>query len=156
MPKAKKSPGGDFIKKRGKLGKKKLAPTNATSTEFRARSVVLLDQSVSVDRTGALSQRKLTLGELLTQTRHYSGDVRRDALKGMVELFTRHPAVLLPHTAELLAGVVPMISDEDAGVRRTVLQLFGSVSPRMKPVVDSALGCCTSCRARLIAALGRH
>ena len=62
MPKAKRSAGGDFVKKKQKLGKKKLAPTNSTSTAFRARSVVLLEQSLAAEREGPVSQRKLTLG----------------------------------------------------------------------------------------------
>ena len=65
MPKAKVSAGGDFVKKRGKLGKKKLAPTNATSTAFKAQSVTLLSQVRShhlLERAARWQTEKATKG----------------------------------------------------------------------------------------------
>ena len=37
--------GADFVKKTQKVGKKKLAPTSATSTRFKSKSVALPEQS---------------------------------------------------------------------------------------------------------------
>ena len=92
----------DFEKKKQKLGKKKLAPTNSTSTQFKARSVVLPDQTIGAERGEPVSHRQLTLGELVGQLKHYSADVRHDAVRGLLELVTRHPEVLAPRAVDNL------------------------------------------------------
>ena len=92
----------DFVKKRQKLGKRKLAPASTTSTQFRARSVVLPEQSIAQEkRDTPVTHRQLTLHELLGQLNHYSASVRHDAAKGMHELLSRHPQLLLPHASEV-------------------------------------------------------
>ena len=53
-----KNKGKDFVKKKQKVGKRKLVPTNATSTRFTAKSVNLLQQSVAVEHEGPVSSRK--------------------------------------------------------------------------------------------------
>ena len=103
----------DFEKKKQKLGKKKLAPTNSTSTQFKARSVVLPDQTIGAERGEPVSHRQLTLGELVGQLKHYSADVRHDAVRGLLELVTRHPEVLAPRAAELLDAALPALTDGD-------------------------------------------
>ena len=66
MPKKRK--GGDFSKQTQRVGKKKLAPTNATSTEFKARSVALPEQAQFAEgRDEPMSHRKQTASELLAQ-----------------------------------------------------------------------------------------
>ena len=107
----------DFEKKKQKLGKKKLAPTNSTSTQFKARSVVLPDQTIGAERGEPVSHRQLTLGELVGQLKHYSADVRHDAVRGLLELVTRHPEVLAPRAAELLDAALPALTDGDRAVR---------------------------------------
>ena len=56
----------DFVKQKQKVGKKKLAPTNATSTAFKARSVALPEQTLGTDKGQPVSHRQLTTGEMLT------------------------------------------------------------------------------------------
>ena len=111
----------DFVKKKQKVGKKKLAPTNATSTAFRSRSVTIQEQSLGADKGEPVSHRRLTAGELLTQLSHYSADVRHDALKGLVELLNRHPEILPPIASTIVQRALLMTEDEYARVRRAAL-----------------------------------
>ena len=130
MPAKKRSAGGDFVKKRQKVGKKKLAPTNSTATAFKARSVLLPDQSIAVDRSDKLvSHRQLTLDELLGQLGHYSADVRRDAARGMGDFLARHPDMLLPHAAEVLRGTLGLLSAAEGAVRRAAGAVLRTALP---------------------------
>ena len=98
--------GGDFKKRKQKVGKKKLAPVNATVTQFKAKSVVLAAQSVSVvDKAEPTTSRNLTLAELQTQLKHYSDDTRHDAARGIVELLSSHPQLILQNATTLLNGL---------------------------------------------------
>jgi len=132
MPKSGKAQ--DFVKRKQKLGKKKLAPTSTTSTQFKAKSVVLLEQSqYAEERDGqAKSRRALTLSELLTQLRHYSADVRRDAIRGICELLADYPAVLLTHASELLFATTPLVADNSGRVRKALLVLLGTVLEKLE------------------------
>ena len=145
----------DFEKKKQKLGKKKLAPTNSTSTQFKARSVVLPDQTIGAERGEPVSHRQLTLGELVGQLKHYSADVRHDAVRGLLELVTRHPEVLAPRAAELLDAALPALTDGDRAVRAVAHEIGGLAAERehlrearraLVPLVPPVLG-----RARRVA-----
>ena len=72
-------------KKKQKLGKKKLAPTNATTTVFKSKSIVLLEQDVFRSDKGPVTKRQLTFRELTTQLRHYIANVRADAVRVITE-----------------------------------------------------------------------
>ena len=89
MGKTKTKGGGDFKKSKQKLGKKKLAPTNATNTAVKVKSIALPEQSQTVAKSGPTTHRNLTMAELLGQLKHYSPDVRHDALGGLHELLVR-------------------------------------------------------------------
>ena len=109
MPKGGKT--ADFKKRKQKLGKKKLAPTSTTATQFKTRSVVLLEQAQFADGRDTqptTSRGSHTLPELLAQLRHYSPDVRRDALLGLNDLLHDHPSLLHTHAAEVLSGAAPL------------------------------------------------
>jgi len=125
MGKTKTKGGGDFKKRKQKLGKKKLAPTNATSTAIKVRSIALPEQALT--KTEPTTHRNLTMGELLSQLKHYSGDVRHDALQGMHELLSRLPSP--PNAAEMLDGVLPLFVDVSANVRKAALGVLRLVLP---------------------------
>ena len=112
-------------KKKQKLGKKKLAPTNATSTVFKSKSIVLLEQDVFRSDKGPVTKRQLTFRELTTQLRHYSANVRGDAVRGMNEILRDHPALLEMHAAELITALVPLLTDTEQAVRRDDCALHG-------------------------------
>ncbi|KAJ2788454.1 rRNA processing protein, partial [Coemansia linderi] len=83
MPKASKKQqrkAEDFKKVKLKVGKKKAPPSNATDTSFTSKSIVLAEQSITVDKSSELTNsRNLTLKDLLSQLRHYSTPIRKDA-----------------------------------------------------------------------------
>ena len=135
MPKAKTSAGGDFKKKKQKLGKKKLAPTNATDTTVKVQTIALPQQSQTVAKSGPTTHRNLTMAELMVQLKHYSPDVRADALGGLHELLTRE-ASLSQHAAELLGGVLPMFVDTSAATRRSALGVLRILLP---PLVQAGV-----------------
>ena len=104
MGKTKGSAGGDFKKKKQKLGKKKLAPTNATNTTVKVKTIALPEQSQTVAKSGLTTHRNLTMTELLAQLKHYNPDVRSDALGGLYELLLReaNPSQALRHVCASL------------------------------------------------------
>ncbi|PWN39158.1 hypothetical protein IE81DRAFT_332533, partial [Ceraceosorus guamensis] len=81
---------GDFTRKKAKVGVKKVG-SNATRTDFKARSIALPNQSVlgaahrndetpqgaEASLEDARTRRGLGLAQLVVQTRHYSKDVKR-------------------------------------------------------------------------------
>ena len=154
MPKAKTSAGGDFKKKKQKLGKKKLAPTNATDTTVKVQTIALPQQSQTVAKSGPTTHRNLTMTELMVQLKHYSPDVRADALGGLHELLTRE-ASLSQHAAELLGGVLPMFVDSSAATRRSALGVLRILLP---PLVQAGVLAPhdASLRLHLQAALAHH
>lgn len=131
----------DFVKKTQRVGKKKLAPTNATSTRFKTRSVALPEQSqfASTEADSApASHRKLAAAGLLAQLTHYSADVRCDALKGLAEVLGRHPEALPPIAPTVLQRALLLCEDEYARVRKAALGVLRVSLPYLEQV--GALG----------------
>lgn len=128
LPKKQQKRGVDFKKIKRKLGRKLPPPQNATNTEIKSKAIVLPEQSVAAERTGlAVSRKGLTLKELLQQTSHHNSKVRRDALMGIKDLFTKHPEELRSHLHVVIGKLRERIGDEDKLVRETLYQLFKSV-----------------------------
>ena len=130
MPKSRKT--ADFTKRAQKVGKKKLAPTNATSTRFKVRSVALPEQA-QFAADGSIeeptSHRKLSTTDLLAQLSHYHFEKRSDALKGLTELLTRHPELLPPIAPSVTQRALLTCEDEYARVRGSALALLKVVLP---------------------------
>ena len=122
----------DFIKKKQKVGKKKLAPTNATATHFKAKSVALTEQSLAADKKGPTTVRNLTAGELLAQLNHYSELVRSDALRGLSELIGSHSELLLPHAAQIVERSASLTEDSSRKVRLPAHGLLRAVLPLLR------------------------
>ncbi|EJC98686.1 uncharacterized protein FOMMEDRAFT_96218 [Fomitiporia mediterranea MF3/22] len=131
--KSKKEKNADFTKRRLKLGKGKQAASNAVDTSFKARSIALPQQSITIS-TGSLeptTKRRLTLDALLAHLRHYAAGTRRDALHGLQELLGEHSALIEPNLSKLVNGCVRLINDEDASVRRSLHSLLAWLLPRI-------------------------
>jgi hypothetical protein len=136
MAKKRKAP-ADFEKQKQKVGKKKLAPVNATSTEFRARSVALPEQSQFADggeRDEPVSHRRLTVNEHLSQLGHPKADVRFEALKGLAELLTQHVEVLPPVAPSVLERSLLLFEDEYARVRKAALGVLRIAMPALEHI----------------------
>ncbi|XP_024545839.1 testis-expressed protein 10 homolog isoform X1 [Selaginella moellendorffii] len=134
--------GIDFKKVKHKVGRKIPAPQNATKVEFKSKKIVLHEQSVKVDKDGlAVNQRNKTLKELLNQIAHYNARVRKDALMGIKDLFSRHPKELECNAITTIQKLTSRFTDGDKAVRHALLlvlrETFSSVSKSvMKPIVS--------------------
>ncbi|CAG9464685.1 unnamed protein product [Pedinophyceae sp. YPF-701] len=129
MPKTKKRKnpgvGVDFKRVKSKVGKPLPKARNETDTTIRAQSIHLPGTGLLDDKsTQATSLRNLTLPELLTQSGHYSAKVRRDALDGLADLFSHHPAEVQSSAGPLLQRIGERASDEDKDVRKALLALL--------------------------------
>lgn len=138
MPKAtkkKKEKAADFQKAKLKLGKGKQQASNATDTSYKARSVALPTQqpllrSLPADggsRTSnssvPLSNRGLTLHEILPLLRHPNTGNRKDAIVELQSLLSAGGGG--PSAAgEVLAAMGRMISDDESAVRKTTLSFL--------------------------------
>ncbi|KAG9038755.1 hypothetical protein FRB95_014304 [Tulasnella sp. JGI-2019a] len=127
--KHKKTRVADFSKAKLKLGKGKKPANNATDTSFKARSIGLPNQTITTDRDDAqpTTRRNLTLADLMIQIKHYSANVRKDALTGLRELLEIHPGMLHTNLNTIINGTSRTIGDEDSGVRKSLLQLYDVV-----------------------------
>ncbi|KAJ2753993.1 rRNA processing protein [Coemansia pectinata] len=137
MPKASKKQqrkAEDFKKVKLKVGKKKAPPSNATDTSFTSKSIVLAEQSISVDKSSELTNsRNLTLKDLLSQLRHYSTPIRKDAVAGLADLLARYPEIIRAELGPIIEGSVRLIVDNEPAVRRILLKLYSSLLPELPP-----------------------
>ncbi|KAJ2506150.1 rRNA processing protein [Coemansia sp. RSA 2052] len=137
MPKASKKQqrkADDFKKVKLKVGKKKAPPTNATDTSFTAKSIVLAEQSITVDKSSELTNsRNLTLKDLLSQLRHYSTPIRKDAVAGLADLLARYPEIIRAELGPIIEGSVRLVVDNEPAVRRSLLKLYSGLLPELPP-----------------------
>lgn len=116
----------DIKKKKGKVGKGKVAGANATSTAISSRALAMPHSSIlkgSKEERGLVTARNLSLDELLVQTRHVTGNVRREALVGMRELISEHGTMLRVRMSDILGRAVELLLDPDQSTRQA-LQLL--------------------------------
>lgn len=127
-PKGKpKGIGIDFKKVKRKVGRKLPPPKNETKLDFSTKSIVLPEQSVAQNKEGiALNLRRQSLKDLLTQSTHYSERIRKEALLGIKDLISRHPAELALHAVSILEKLSPRITDGDKAVRQAFILLIRS------------------------------
>ncbi|KNC82585.1 hypothetical protein SARC_05136 [Sphaeroforma arctica JP610] len=120
----------DFAKVKLKVGKSNEA-ANATDTTFKSRAIVLSGQALGEDKGVGTNQRNLSLKELLGQLRHYNGNVRKDAVAGMKDLFQRHPDILPSELAIIIEKISPLVLDGDSSVRQALQSLFTHILQSM-------------------------
>ncbi|KAI0256601.1 hypothetical protein BJV78DRAFT_292526 [Lactifluus subvellereus] len=135
MPKAtkkKKEKVADFSKAKLKLGKGKKLPANQIDTSFKARSIALPTQSITLekDANAPTTRRKLTVTDLVIHLKHHNSNVKKDALLGLRELFEAHSELIKSSLALLIGACARLIADEDASVRRALLSFFTWLLPR--------------------------
>ncbi|KAI6162256.1 hypothetical protein EDD17DRAFT_598024 [Pisolithus thermaeus] len=128
MPKSskkRKEKAADFAKAKLKLGKGKKAPSNVVDTSFKARSIALPTQSITVEKDNVpTTRRKQTFGDILSLLKHHNAGVRKDAIFSVKELFNDHPDIITSSLAALFSACARLISDTDAGVRKALLSFF--------------------------------
>ncbi|KAI8334562.1 Rix1 complex component [Chlamydoabsidia padenii] len=128
MPNARKKKAAkneDFKKKKLKVGKNKALPDNYTDTSFTSKSISLPNQSITEDKSKEITTgRNLTLTDLVTQLKHYNSGVKKDALSGLQELFSRHPHLLVSSLSTVVNGIVKLFIDDDRDVRKALLKFL--------------------------------
>ncbi|KAF7310992.1 Ipi1-N domain-containing protein [Mycena chlorophos] len=136
MPKSakkRKDKAADFSKAKLKLGKGKQQPSNAIDTSFKARSIALPSQSIAkhADTAVPTTKRRLSLDDLILHLKHYSAATRKDALFGLREILDAHPHLLDMSLPTIIASTARIIGDEDASVRKSLLDFFSWLFPRV-------------------------
>nr|GAT43229.1 predicted protein [Mycena chlorophos] len=136
MPKSakkRKDKAADFAKAKLKLGKGKQQPSNAIDTSFKARSIALPSQSIAkhADTAVPTTKRRLSLDDLILHLKHYSAATRKDALFGLREILDAHPHLLDMSLPTIIASTARIIGDEDASVRKSLLDFFSWLFPRV-------------------------
>ncbi|KAF9570991.1 hypothetical protein EC968_001132 [Mortierella alpina] len=136
MPKSsskrKKEKNADFKKTKLKVGKKKAVADSFTDTSFKSKAISLPSQSISHDKTAALTNsRNVTFAELMTQLKHYSPGTRKDALLGLRDLFHRHPHLLPLHLGVLVNSIVRLLIDDSSVVRKALQTFLGEFIPML-------------------------
>ncbi|CAE7945095.1 TEX10, partial [Symbiodinium sp. KB8] len=107
----------DFTKVKNKVGKSKKAPLNETKTDFKVKKVQLPSQSALDEKGEEVTHRRLGLAELLAHLQHHSPKVRRDALRGLLELCKEHDSVLQVHLSRVLDSLAMVATDGSMDVR---------------------------------------
>ncbi|XP_028626033.1 testis-expressed protein 10 isoform X2 [Grammomys surdaster] len=121
----------DFQKVKLKVGKKKPKLENATTTNFKTKSIHLPEQ-LKEDRTLPTNNRKLNIKDLLSQMHHYSGGVKQSALLGLKDLLSQYPFIIDAHLSNILSEVTAVFTDRDANVRLAAVQLLQFLAPKIR------------------------
>ncbi|KAF2202135.1 hypothetical protein GQ43DRAFT_431034 [Delitschia confertaspora ATCC 74209] len=123
--KRKKEKKKDFQKVKLKVGKTKTKPANYTDTSFKAKSIVLNQQSLSVNTTSVAAQ----CSHHLSLLSHKSDTQRRDSLAYLTSAVTNTaPGSPLPQPASvILPAIQRLVLDGSKGVREQCLKLFQSL-----------------------------
>ncbi|CAI0651613.1 unnamed protein product, partial [Colletotrichum noveboracense] len=109
----------DFAKPKFKVGKTKAKPANFTDTSFKAKSIVMGQQSLAEEAPDVGTQFKHHLSLASTSR---SDKVRKEALAHLTSQvgFGNNPV----GTATILGKLLPLISDASGPVRSQLLKLF--------------------------------
>ncbi len=127
----------EIKKKKGKVGQGKVAGANATSTEISAKALAMPHSSIlraSKEERGLVTQRNLSLDELLVQTRHVNAGVRKEALVGLRELVTEHGVMLRVRMSDILDRAVELLLDSDQGTRQALQDLLRTAFQQISEV----------------------
>ncbi|POR32553.1 Pre-rRNA-processing protein IPI1 [Tolypocladium paradoxum] len=111
----------DFQKPKYKVGKTKPKASNFTDTSFKAKAIVMGQQSLSTDAPDVVQQFKHTLS-LASSSR--SDKQRREALAYLTSQLSTEPPTNPVGTHALLAKLLPLVSDSSTPVRLQLLKLF--------------------------------
>ncbi|KAE9411033.1 hypothetical protein BT96DRAFT_983687 [Gymnopus androsaceus JB14] len=136
MPKSAKrrrEKAADFSKAKLKLGKGKQTPSNAIDTSFKARSIALPSQSITVEKddNAPITRRKLSFDDLLAHLKHHNPGTRKDTIFGFRELLDAHWELIDSSLPVLINATVRIIGDEDASVRKALLSFYSWLIPRI-------------------------
>ncbi|KAF6838876.1 pre-rRNA-processing protein IPI1 [Colletotrichum plurivorum] len=109
----------DFAKPKLKVGKAKAKPANFTDTSFKAKSIVMGQQSLSTEAPDVPTQFKHQLSLASTSR---SDKQRKESLAHLTSQITSDNNPV--GTATVLSKLLPLISDASGPVRSQLLKLF--------------------------------
>ncbi|KAL3449249.1 Rix1 complex component [Aspergillus insuetus] len=120
--KRKKEKQKDFQKPKLKVGKAKAKPENFTDTSFKAKSIVLNQQSLKLSAPSASTQFTHHLSLLSSK----SDSQRRDSLAHLTTTIASRPvnSPLPQPVSLLLPHLLPLTLDANSGVRTNLLKLL--------------------------------
>ncbi|RAH79752.1 Pre-rRNA-processing protein Ipi1 [Aspergillus japonicus CBS 114.51] len=127
--KKKKEKQKDFQKAKLKVGKTKAKPDNFTDTSFKAKSITLTQQSLTLNAPTTTSQFTHHVSLLGSK----SDAQRRDSLAHLTTHLTHSRpgnAPLPQPVSTLLPTLAPLILDGSTGVRTQLLRLLRALPPR--------------------------
>ncbi|KAF2433450.1 hypothetical protein EJ08DRAFT_676955 [Tothia fuscella] len=122
--KARKEKKKDFAKPKLKVGKGRAKPTNATDTSFKARSISVLQQSL----TAAAPSTSTQFTHHLNLLNHNSDTQRLQSLAYLTTSLHNTPTPPLP-VSVILPKIVPLIRDTSNKVRSQLLLLLHELPP---------------------------
>ncbi|XP_053423517.1 testis-expressed protein 10 isoform X2 [Nycticebus coucang] len=121
----------DFQKIKLKVGKKKPRLENATTTNFKTKTIHVPEQ-LKEDGTLPTNNRKLNIKDLLSQMHHYNAGVKQSALLGLKDLLSQYPFIIDAHLSNILSEVTAVFTDKDANVRLAAVQLLQFLAPKIR------------------------
>ncbi|KAI9220142.1 hypothetical protein BC828DRAFT_133365 [Blastocladiella britannica] len=132
--KKKQKKNADFQKTKLKVGKPLGPSANNTVIDMASKTLIIPGQSIAVDKSDTIkTRRNLTLRELLSHIKHHNAGVRRDALNGIIELLEVHPMLLYLHLGSIMEALIPMVTDEDETVRKSLLSTLEHALDMLEP-----------------------
>ncbi|EAW08913.1 IPI1/TEX10 family protein [Aspergillus clavatus NRRL 1] len=125
--KKKKEKKKDFQKTKLRVGKTKAKPENFTDTSFKAKSIVLNQQSLHISAPSADAQ----FTHHLSLTSSKSDTQRRDSLAHLTTSIVSRPvdSPLPQPVSAILPTLLPLILDASNGVRTQLLKLLRALPP---------------------------
>ena len=115
------------------LKKPKTAPgkhlpkgTNETKTQFKVAKIVVPGQKGEASSQGSaggpVTNKKLTLKDVLGKISHFSNAVRTDGLEGLKELLTGPSAgaLVTSNLSSILGALMPVVQDRERKMRKRV------------------------------------
>ncbi|KAH0290178.1 hypothetical protein M436DRAFT_65283 [Aureobasidium namibiae CBS 147.97] len=123
--KKKREKKADFQKTKLKVGKTKAKAANFTDTSFKAKSIVLNQQSLATSAPSLDQQftHQLSLASSKTDSQ------RRDAINYLTNIITEHPNNLPLPVATILPKIQPLILDASNSVRAALTKLLRALPP---------------------------
>ncbi|KAK4154853.1 Rix1 complex component [Chaetomidium leptoderma] len=135
--KKKKEKKKDFQKAKLKIGKAKAKAANFTDTSFKAKSIVVNQQTLVTDTSDTAEQFKQNLSLAVNAK---ADNQRRDALAYITNQLSANPRNNPLGTSGVLTKLLPLLSDGSASVRTQLLKLFRVLVPaEVGPHVEKVL-----------------
>ncbi|XP_046845349.1 testis-expressed protein 10 homolog isoform X2 [Xenia sp. Carnegie-2017] len=119
----------DFKKKKLKVGKKLPLPDNVTKTNFKARSINIIQNLKPAENviSDDGNKKEGKFKELLNCCSHYNVQARENALIGLKDLFKTHPRILKDNLGQVLQRILNTVTDVHESVRKAFYAIISMI-----------------------------